>query len=75
MEFEATFQQKQDQVSIKEFVRKEIIPNADLYDREERTPRELIQKMAQQGFATRRVRQPSSTPCSSHSSPAPSSSP
>ena len=50
MEFEATFQQKQDQVSIKEFVRKEIIPNADLYDREERTPRELIQKMAQQGF-------------------------
>lgn len=50
MEIESTARQKQDRAGIKEFVRKEIIPFADLHDREERTPRELIQKMAQQGF-------------------------
>src|SRR6266446_6065685 len=50
MEIESTTRQKQDRAGIKEFVRKEIIPFADLHDREERTPRELIQKMARQGF-------------------------
>jgi glutaryl-CoA dehydrogenase (non-decarboxylating) len=50
MEIESTTRQKLDRAGIKEFVRKEIIPFADLYDREERTPRELIQKMARQGF-------------------------
>ena len=50
MKTETTPRQKSDGAGIRAFVRKEIIPFADLYDREERTPRELIQKMAQQGF-------------------------
>ena len=50
MKIETTPRQKSDRAGIRAFVRKEIIPFADLYDREERTPAELIQKMARQGF-------------------------
>jgi glutaryl-CoA dehydrogenase (non-decarboxylating) len=50
MKTASTIQQNQARVSIREFVRKEITPFADLWDREERTPRELVQKMAQRGF-------------------------
>ena len=41
---------EQEWADIRAFVRREIIPNADLYDREERTPRELIRKIAQRGY-------------------------
>ena len=32
------------------FVQKEVVPIADLYDQEERTPPDLLHKMAQQGY-------------------------
>jgi glutaryl-CoA dehydrogenase (non-decarboxylating) len=50
MKIELTAQQKQDQVDIRAFTRKEIVPYADCYDREERTPHELTRKLAQQGY-------------------------
>jgi len=50
MKIELTPQQKESQASFKSFVDKEIIPYADQYDREERTPPELIRKIAEQGY-------------------------
>ena len=41
---------EQEWKDIRAFVRREIIPHADQYDREERTPPELIQKIAQRGY-------------------------
>ena len=41
---------EQEWKDIRAFVRREIIPHADQYDREERTPPELIQKIAQKGY-------------------------
>ncbi|HEU5382587.1 MAG TPA: acyl-CoA dehydrogenase family protein [Ktedonobacteraceae bacterium] len=45
-----TEQQKSAQASFRAFARAEIVPYADQFDQEERTPRALIEKMAQQGF-------------------------
>ncbi len=50
MNIELTPQQKESQASFKSFVDKEILPYADQYDREERTPPELIRKIAEQGY-------------------------
>lgn len=50
MQMELTVKQREDQAAFRAFAVQEIVPNADLYDREEQTPRELIQKMARQGF-------------------------
>ncbi|HLJ35414.1 MAG TPA: acyl-CoA dehydrogenase family protein [Ktedonobacteraceae bacterium] len=41
---------EQEWADIRAFVRREILPYADQYDREERTPRELIQKIAEKGY-------------------------
>ncbi len=50
MRIELTQQQKESQASFRAFVEAEIQPNADRYDREESTPREIIQRVAQQGY-------------------------
>ncbi|HEU5380031.1 MAG TPA: acyl-CoA dehydrogenase family protein [Ktedonobacteraceae bacterium] len=50
MQTELSVKQREDQAAFRAFARQEIVPYADLYDREEQTPPELIQKMAQQGF-------------------------
>ncbi|HEU5379699.1 MAG TPA: acyl-CoA dehydrogenase family protein [Ktedonobacteraceae bacterium] len=50
MQTELSVKQREDQAAFRAFARREIAPYADLYDREEQTPPELIQKMAQQGF-------------------------
>lgn len=47
---ELTYQQQKSQRAFRTFVQEEIIPYADQYDQEERTPPELIQKVAQQGY-------------------------
>ena len=41
---------EQELADIRAFVLREIIPYADLYDKEEQTPHELIQKIAQRGY-------------------------
>ena len=43
-------QQTTDRTSFREFVNTEVIPNAHTYDKEERLPEELIEKMGRQGF-------------------------
>ncbi len=43
-------QQQNRQTAFKAFVQKEIVPHAAQYDREERVPAELIEKLAQQGY-------------------------
>jgi glutaryl-CoA dehydrogenase (non-decarboxylating) len=50
MRIELTPQQQESQASFRAFVQKEIQPNADRYDREERVPLEIIQRMAEQGY-------------------------
>ncbi|GCE50439.1 hypothetical protein EI42_03718 [Thermosporothrix hazakensis] len=50
MQTTLTDQQQSAQARFKAFVRTEILPHADRIDQEEYTPRELISKMAQQGF-------------------------
>src|SRR5438477_550629 len=50
MKIELTTQQKNDQAAFRAFVQEEIIPYADRYDREERTPPELIKKVARRGY-------------------------
>jgi len=45
-----TAEQKDRQVQFRTFVRDEIIPHADRYDREERIPLELIEKLARSGY-------------------------
>ncbi|HET8841632.1 MAG TPA: acyl-CoA dehydrogenase family protein [Ktedonobacteraceae bacterium] len=50
MRIELTSQQRRDQEAFRAFVEAEIIPQANWYDQEERTPPELIQKVAQKGY-------------------------
>lgn len=50
MNIELAPQQQVSQSQFRAFVEAEIIPIADQYDREERTPPELIKKVAQQGY-------------------------
>ena len=50
MRIELTAQQKDDCAAFRAFAREAIIPEADRYDQEERTPVELIRKIAQQGY-------------------------
>ncbi|MBE9224520.1 acyl-CoA dehydrogenase family protein [Phormidium sp. LEGE 05292] len=50
MNLELTTQQKQAQSEFKAFVNEEIIPHANQYDRQEHTPNELIEKLAQKGY-------------------------
>lgn len=45
-----TEEQKNAQTNFRDFTRAEIIPYADQFDREEQTPRSVIEKMAHQGF-------------------------
>jgi alkylation response protein AidB-like acyl-CoA dehydrogenase len=47
---ELTQQQIDDQARFRAFVEAEIMPHADRFDREERTPPELIRLIAQQGY-------------------------
>lgn len=50
MPLQLTPQQKDAQLSFRDFVQKEIIPYADDYDRKEYTPPELIRSVAQKGY-------------------------
>ena len=50
MKIELTLQQKDDQANFRAFVNQEIVPNADRYHLEERTPSDIIKKLAQQGY-------------------------
>lgn len=50
MRIELTQQQRESQERFRAFVEAEIQPNADRYDREECVPREIIQRMARQGY-------------------------
>jgi glutaryl-CoA dehydrogenase (non-decarboxylating) len=50
MKIELTTQQQHDQETFHAFVQEEIIPRADQYDHEQRTPPEIIEKVAQQGY-------------------------
>ena len=50
MRIELTAQQKDDCAAFRAFAREAIMPEADRYDQEERTPVELIRKIAQQGY-------------------------
>ena len=50
MRIELTAQQKDDCAAFRAFAREAIIPEADRYDQEERTPVELIRKVAQHGY-------------------------
>ncbi|HZO75075.1 MAG TPA: acyl-CoA dehydrogenase family protein [Ktedonobacteraceae bacterium] len=50
MDMELTPQQKASQAQFRAFVQAEVMPIADRYDQEERTPPDLIQKVAAQGY-------------------------
>lgn len=50
MKIELTPQQKEDTAAFRAFVDEEIAPYANQWDREERTPPELIQKLAHKGY-------------------------
>jgi alkylation response protein AidB-like acyl-CoA dehydrogenase len=50
MSLEITTEQEVFQVSVREFVRREIAPHADRWDREELMPREVVAKLAEQGY-------------------------
>ncbi|HLG60374.1 MAG TPA: acyl-CoA dehydrogenase family protein [Ktedonosporobacter sp.] len=50
MDMELTPQQKASQAQFRTFVQAEVMPIADRYDQEERTPPDLIQKVAAQGY-------------------------
>ena len=50
MKIELTSQQKEAQTAFREFVNHEIVPYADWCDREEHTPPNLIQKLAEKGY-------------------------
>src|ERR671922_960485 len=50
MRIELTPEQKSARAAFRAFVDAEIVPHADSYDREERTPPDLIQKLAQRGY-------------------------
>ncbi|HEY9673076.1 MAG TPA: acyl-CoA dehydrogenase family protein [Waterburya sp.] len=50
MKLELTEEQKKARVEFRSFVNEEIVPYADQFDQEERTPPELIKKMAQRGY-------------------------
>jgi alkylation response protein AidB-like acyl-CoA dehydrogenase len=50
MKIELTVQQKEAQAAFRSFADEEIFPHADRFDQEEKTPPELISKMAQKGY-------------------------
>lgn len=50
MNLELTTQQKEDKAKFRAFVDREIVPHADRIDREEKTPPEIISKIAQNGY-------------------------
>src|ERR1700756_5753513 len=50
MAFQLTLEQQEKQQAFKSFVSKTVLPYADTYDREEYTPRALIQEMAEAGY-------------------------
>lgn len=50
MEFQLNRQQEEAQAAFRSFTLREIIPQANHYDREEYTPSELIRSVAQQGY-------------------------
>src|SRR3954452_22306533 len=50
MNLALTDQQQADQQSFRQFVDARIVPYADQFDREERTPAELIRAIADQGY-------------------------
>lgn len=50
MKIELTTEQKERQEQFRAFVNREIMPYADQYHREERTPPEVVEKLAQQGY-------------------------
>jgi len=50
MKIELTPQQQNDRTTFRAFVDEEIVPHADQWDREERTPPAIIKKLAQQGY-------------------------
>ncbi|GAA6624127.1 acyl-CoA dehydrogenase family protein [Scytonema sp. NUACC26] len=50
MKIELTTQQKDAQAEFRAFVNSEVIPYANSYDQEERTPTKLIEKLAQHGY-------------------------
>lgn len=50
MKIELNPQQKNDQATFRAFVNEAVVPYADQCDREERTPLNLIQKLAQKGY-------------------------
>ena len=50
MKIELTPQQCEDKEVFRAFVDEEIVPHADRYDQEEKTPAKLIEKLAQKGY-------------------------
>ena len=50
MRIELTPEQKSRQLSFRSFAAEEIAPYADVFDRQERVPSELLKKMAREGF-------------------------
>lgn len=50
MNLELTPQQKADQAEFRDFVDREIVPVADLFDKEQQVPPELIGKLARKGY-------------------------
>jgi glutaryl-CoA dehydrogenase (non-decarboxylating) len=50
MKIELTPQQQSDRATFRAFVDEEIVPHANQCDREERTPLQLIEKLAQKGY-------------------------
>lgn len=50
MKIELTTQQQQAQEAFRAFVQAELMPYADQYDREQRTPPEIVAKVARQGY-------------------------
>lgn len=50
MKIELTTQQKDAQAEFRAFVDEEVMPHANRYDQEERTPPALIEKLAQKGY-------------------------
>lgn len=50
MQFELTNHQREHQAAFRHFVQAEVIPAADAWDADERTPREVLHKLAHMGY-------------------------
>lgn len=50
MKIELTAEQLSEQAGFRDFVEAEVVPRADEYDRQERFPADLVQKVARRGF-------------------------